>query len=122
MHLWGWGKKVRLGPITLGAILIGIIGYVDIVTDREISYTIFYVLAICYITWSVGILPGVLASFASALICFFDEYAGIEFIGNPIIPYCNACGMFAVFLIVVLLLSELKEFLRKKEVNGRGHS
>ena len=111
-----------MGPITLGAILIGIIGYIDIVTDREISYTILYVLAICYITWSVGILPGVLASFASALICFFDEYTGIEFIGNPIIPYCNACGMFGVFIIVVILLSELIKFLRKKEAIHREHS
>ena len=111
-----------MGPITLGAILIGTIGYVDIVTDREISYTIFYILAICYITWSVGMFPGMLASFASALICFYDEYAGIEFIGNPIILYCNACGMFGVFVTVVILRSELKEFLREKEVNGRGHS
>ncbi len=115
-------KKARLGSIILGSILLGIIGYLDKVTSREISFAIFYLIAICYITWFAGRLPGGLASVASALICFFDEYTDTKLIEQPIIPYWNAGGMLGIFLIVMYLLSELKEVLRKKEENCRNLS
>jgi len=120
MRLTGFfEKKARLGSIIIGFILLGIIGYIDKVTGREISFAIFYLIGICYITWFAGRLPGALASVASALICFFDEYTGTELIEQPIIPYWNAGGMLGIFLIVMYLLSELKEVLRKKEENCR---
>jgi K+-sensing histidine kinase KdpD len=123
MHLIDFfEKKTRLGSFILGFILLGIIGYIDKVTGREISFAILYLIAICYITWFAGRLPGVLASIASALICFFDEYTGTELNEHPIIPYWNAGGMFGIFLVVTYLLSELKEVLRKKKENGRNLS
>jgi K+-sensing histidine kinase KdpD len=122
MNLKGFfEKKARLGSIILGSILLGIIGYIDKVTGREISFAVLYLIAICYITWFAGRLPGVMASIASALICFFDEYTGTELVEHPIIPYWNAGGMFGVFLIVTYLLSELKIVLSKKQKNCRDH-
>ncbi len=108
-------KKARLGSIILGFILLGIVGYVDTVTSREISYAVLYLVAICYITWFAGKLPGVVASMAAALICFFDEYTAPEHIELSIVPYWNAGGMLGIFLIVTYLLSELKKILMKKQ-------
>ncbi len=112
-------KKTRLASIILGSALVGIIGYIDSVTGREISYAVFYLIAVCYITWFAGRLPGVLASIASALICFFDEYTGTGLNEHPITPYWNAGGMLGIFLIVMYLLSEIKEVLRIKGKNCR---
>ena len=122
MRALGFGEKIKIWSIALGAVLIGIIGYFDLATGRNLSFVIFYVMAICYITWSVGKLPGVVASFASAMICFFDEYTGEEFIRGSIIPFFNACGIFGVFLIIVFLLSEVRGFLMKREADNRNKS
>ncbi len=108
-------KKARLGSIIIGSILLGIVGYADTVTGREISYAALYLLAISYITWFAGRLPGVLASIAAALICFFDEYTSPEHIDFSIIPFWNAGGIFGIFLIFTYLLSELKKVSMKKK-------
>src|SRR5512136_2309543 len=108
-------KKARLLSIIFGSILLGIIGYIDKMTGREISFALFYLVAICYITWFAGRSPGVLASVASALISFFDEYTGVELMEHPIIVFWNTAGILGIFLIVTYVLSELKEVLRKKE-------
>ncbi len=49
----------------LGFIILGVIGYIEEVTGREISFAILYLIAICYITWFAGRLPWILASVAS---------------------------------------------------------
>ncbi len=49
----------------LDSILLGVIGYRDEVTEREISFAILSLIAICYITWFAGRLPWILASVAS---------------------------------------------------------
>jgi len=108
-------KKTRFGAMVIGSALLGIIGYFDTVTSREISFAILYLVVICYITWFVGRSPGILASVASAMICFFDEYTGAELMENTLIPYWNAGGMLGIFLIVVYLLSESKVALKKKD-------
>jgi len=115
-------KKKRLWSIIFGFALVAIIGYIDTLTGREISYAVFYLIAICYITWFAGILPGILASIASALICFFDEYTGARVSEHPIFPYWNAGGMLGIYLIVLYLLSELKEILKVREKNCRNMS
>ncbi len=112
-------KKTRLASIIIGSVLVGVIGYIDNVTGREISYAVFYLIAVCYITWFAGKLPGVLASIASALICFFDEYTGIGLNVHPITPYWNATGILGIFLVVMYLLSEIKEVMEIKEKNSR---
>jgi diguanylate cyclase (GGDEF)-like protein len=114
MNLTGFfKKKSRLLSIILSFALIGIVGYVDYVTGREISFAIFYLIPIGYITWYTGRQPGILASIVSALTWFFDEYTGTDLAVYPAIPYWNAAGMLGFFLVITYLLSELKEALQK---------
>jgi diguanylate cyclase (GGDEF)-like protein len=114
MNLTGFfKKKSRLFSIILSFALIGIVGYVDYVTGREISFAIFYLIPICYITWYTGLQPGILASIVSALTWFFDEYTGTDLSVYPAIPYWNAAGMLGFFLVITYLLAELKEALEK---------
>lgn len=114
MHLTGFfKKKSRLFSIILSFALIVIVGYVDYVTGRQISFAIFYLIPIGYITWYTGRQPGILASIVSALTWFFDEYTGTDLSVYPAIPYWNAAGMLGFFLVVTYLLAELKEALQK---------
>ena len=110
MNLTGFfKKKSRRFSIVIGFILIGIVGYVDYVTGREVSFAIFYLIPIGLITWYTGRQPGVLASVASALTWFFDEYTGTDLTQYPAVPYWNAAGMLGFFLVVTYLLAELKD-------------
>jgi diguanylate cyclase (GGDEF)-like protein len=114
MNLTGFfKKKSRIFSIILSFALIGIVGYVDYVTGREMSFAIFYLIPIGYITWYTGRQPGILASIVSALTWFFDEYTGTDLSVYPAIPYWNAAGMLGFFLVITYLLAELKEALRK---------
>ncbi len=108
-----FNKKSRLVSIIIGFILIGIVGYVDFVTGKEVSFAIFYLVPICFITWYTGRQPGVLASVASALTWFLDEYTGTDLSQYPVVPYWNAASMLGFFLIVTYILAELKDALKK---------
>ena len=110
-----FSKKSRLFSIILGFILIGLVGFVDYVTGRDFSFAIFYLIPIGYITWFVGRQPGFLASIASAMTWFFDEYTGADLTMYPLIPYWNALGMLGFFLVVTYLLAELKEVMGKEK-------
>ena len=110
-----FSKKSRLFSIILGFILIGIVGYVDYITGREVSFAIFYLVPIGYITWYTGRQPGILASVASALTWFFDEYTGTDLALYPAVPYWNAAGMLGFFLVVTYILAELKDALDRNK-------
>ena len=110
-----FSKKSRLFSIIIGIILIGLVGYVDYVTGRDVSFAIFYLIPIGYITWFIGRQPGILASIASAMTWFFDEYTGTDLTTYPVIPYWNAAGMLGFFLVVTYLLAELKVVLEKEK-------
>jgi diguanylate cyclase (GGDEF)-like protein len=112
-------KKSRRFSIILGFILIAIVGYVDYVTGREVSFAIFYLIPIGLITWYTGRQPGVLASVASALTWFFDEYTGTDLSRYPAVPYWNAVGMLGFFLVVTYILAELKDAMRKEKKMAR---
>jgi diguanylate cyclase (GGDEF)-like protein len=120
MNLTGFfKKKSRRFSIILGFILIGIVGYIDYVTGREVSFAIFYLIPIGLITWYTGRQPGVLASVASALTWFFDEYTGTDLSLYPAVPYWNAAGMLGFFLVVTYILAELKDALQKEKKTAR---
>jgi len=120
MNLAGFfKKKSRRFSIILGFILIGIVGYVDYVTGREVSFAIFYLVPIGLITWYTGRQPGVLASVASALTWFFDEYTGTDLSRYPAVPYWNAVGMLGFFLVVTYILTELKDAMEKEKKTAR---
>ncbi len=123
MHLTDFfTKKSRVFSIIVGFVLIGIVGYVDYITGRDVSFAIFYLVPIAYITWYTGRPTGTMASLASALTWFFDEYTGTDLSLHPTIPYWNAAGMLGFFLAVTYILAELKDALRKeKEMSGRDH-
>ncbi len=114
-----FAKKSRLISIIISFILIGIVGYLDYLTGREISFAIFYLVPIAYITWHTGRQTGILASIASALTWFFDEYTGTDLSVYPAIPYWNAAGMLGFFLVVTYILAELRDVLEKEKSLSR---
>jgi diguanylate cyclase (GGDEF)-like protein len=60
-----------------------------------------------------------MASVASALTWFFDEYTGTDLSLYPAVPYWNAAGMLGFFLVVTYILAELKDAMLKEKKMAR---
>jgi diguanylate cyclase (GGDEF)-like protein len=108
----------RLFIFFIGFFLIGIIGLIDYWTGYEYALSLFYVLPISLITWSINRKIGYAASVISALVWYLaDLYSGHPF-SQPQIIYWNTLIRFAFFVIITFLLSSLKSSLeREKELS-----
>jgi diguanylate cyclase (GGDEF)-like protein len=112
-----FGKSSQSSLITLSLILLVLIGYLDVITGPEISFTIFYLLPISLAVWFVGRWAGVLISTASAMTWFAADWLSAAVYSHFAIPYWNAIVFFGFFLVITFILSALKTaLLHEKEL------
>jgi len=94
---------------TIAAIfLIAGIGLVDLLTGYEIAFSLFYLVPISLVTWFVRKHFGVVVSIVSALVWLMADIASGHSYSHPAIYYWNTTIRFSFFIIVVLLLSALR--------------
>jgi len=110
--------KSKIFLLLLGFFLIGIVGLLDYVTG-EFPFAIFYLVPISLITWFTGRQPGILASIASALIWFFDQYTSVDITRYTEVSYWNTLVILGFFLVVTFILSLLKQALENEKKSAR---
>ena len=95
--------------LTLG--VVGVLGVVDYATKAVIELDIFYVLPIAFATWFIGKRAGILTAISATLSWLIVNRSLHRYalIGLPVM--WNIIVEFVFFLIIVLLLSELKSRL-----------
>jgi signal transduction histidine kinase len=112
-----FGKKSRLFIIALGFVFVLLLGIFDYLTGPWISLSIFYLIPISMVTWFVNRRAGILISMISALTWLIAELSWeVNYLNFPI-PYWNATVRLGFFLVVVVIMSalrELNEHLEKK--------
>jgi diguanylate cyclase (GGDEF)-like protein len=108
------------GLLLTGTLLILVgISILDYITGLEITFSFFYLLPISLVAWLLGRKEGVFLSVASALTwtlvnqIFRDEVSGL------LLSYWNAGSIFSFFLIVTLLVSEVRLLLEKERLFAR---
>jgi signal transduction histidine kinase len=92
----------------LSFVLVLLFSALDYISGPVISSSIFYLLPICLVTWSVGRPWGIAIALASAAVWLVADLMWPGAYLHTAIPYWNAIMRFGLFLIVVLLLSQLK--------------
>jgi signal transduction histidine kinase len=99
-------------------VLVIVIGIADCLTGTEISVSIFYLLPISLASWFVGKKMGVFISVASfTALLSADLLAGSQY-SHPAILYWNGVVRLGFFVIVVLILAELKmEYSKELQLN-----
>jgi light-regulated signal transduction histidine kinase (bacteriophytochrome) len=99
-------------------VLVIVIGIGDYLTGTEFSFSIFYLLPISLASWFVGKKMGVFISFASfTALLSADLLAGNQY-SYPAILYWNSIVRLGFFVIVVLILAQLKmEYSKELELN-----
>lgn len=94
--------------ITSGFILILFVGVTDYITGTELSISISYLLPISIIAWFVNRKAGVFLSIVSSAVGLITDIMAGHPYSHPIIVFWNNAVQLGFFLIIVLILSELK--------------
>ncbi|MEJ2698159.1 MAG: ATP-binding protein [Desulfuromonadales bacterium] len=103
-----------------GALLVGILGILDFLTGSELSFSLFYLLPICLVTWFVGRWSGVSVSLLSAGVWLLADLLDVNAkFSHPLIPYWNALMRLGFFLITTWVLSELRRSLSRRRALER---
>ncbi|MEO8513576.1 MAG: sensor histidine kinase [Ignavibacteria bacterium] len=106
-------EKIRNSGIftklTIGFILILLVGVVDYYTTSEISFSIFYLVPISFITWYTRRSYGIFFAVSGALMWLYMDKIDSHIYVNEAIPYWNTLVRFGFFIITVLLIWKVKE-------------
>ena len=106
--------------LMLALCVVGIVGYVDVLTGDEVSLGLFYLGPVSLAAWYVGRWPGVWTAVVSCITWYIAD-AGTQY-SHPAIPVWNALVRLGFFLISGLLLTALRESLLKERKLARTDS
>jgi len=109
-------KKSTLFWMTAGCLLVAGIGVVDLVTGREISFSLFYLLPIALVAWFSGRNPGLVVSVIAGVVWFAVDSIDGPVYSRPVIGYWNGAARLGFFVLVPLLLPQLKALEREKAI------
>jgi hypothetical protein len=107
------------GPIVwliIGIGLVAILGFIDLLTGYEISFSLFYLIPITLVSWQANRQSGFLISLLSAAVWLTADVLAGNSYSNKIIFIWNTCIRLGFFIVTVYLLTALKKgFEREQE-------
>ena len=111
-----WHKSLL---VLVSLMLIIGLGLIDYFTGYEFSFSLFYLLPIALMVWFAGKWFGIYASIIGALTWFLaDVFSGNQYTISAIFVW-NTAIRFGFFLIVTLLLAELRSSLEREKKLSR---
>jgi signal transduction histidine kinase/CheY-like chemotaxis protein len=102
-------------PAVYGAVGIFLVFVLDILTGKEISFSIFYLLPISFIAWASGLRLAILASLLSGLCWYFADLKTGNMYSHGWIPIWNAFMRTLIFTTVGVILSKLKVSMAQEQ-------
>jgi|GEM_PF-1487152 len=106
------------GKITIvlwGFVLTFLVGFADYLLGTEISVAIFYLIPIALVTWYIGKPYGIIFAVLCSLVWLWNKNLSVEKYSSHAIPYWNALVRLGLFMVVVILMSKLKNLKRSLE-------
>jgi diguanylate cyclase (GGDEF)-like protein len=96
------------------------VGLVDYVTGAELAFSIFYLFPIGIAAWYVGWRAGIFISIESAFSWYAaDVLAKTEPYSYPLIPAWNAGVRLITFLVITILIHEIRVILERESLHAR---
>jgi len=112
-------KRSKPSILIVGVVLVLFLGVIDVLTGPELSFSVFYLLAVYLVTWHISRWVGVLISLASAITWLIADFLAGHIYSHPLIPFWNMIVRLCFFLIMTYLLSELKTKLEWEQKSAR---
>ncbi|MDW7711908.1 MAG: ATP-binding protein [Deferrisomatales bacterium] len=98
-----------------GALLVLVVGLVDLATGIELSAEILYVGPVYFVAWRAGLGHGIaLAAWAALTWLAADHLGGHRYL-LPQAPYWNALGGFLVFAVLAFVTDRSRTLLAERE-------
>lgn len=109
--------RSQVQVLSVGVFLVAIVGAVDYLTGREISFSIFYLLPILVVTWYGRRRLGYAICVLSSITWFIFDAASGEAYSHQLIPVWNAGVRLGFFLLTAYLLAKIKmHYLREQSL------
>src|SRR5262249_26441703 len=89
-------------------VMVVIVGTVDYVTSEELSFSVFYLLALALAAWFVGRAFAAFVAILSAGISLVGDLASGSPHSNIFVPFWNTSIVLTFYAIVVLLVTRLR--------------
>ncbi len=105
--------------LLIGFVLIAIIGILDYLTGYELAFSLFYLLPISLTVWYASRNIGIFISLLSTAVLHYTDVAVGLLHSHELIYFWNSLIRLGIFLIVVYLLSALKNALAREKVLAR---
>src|SRR5579864_6770604 len=105
----------RRSLIAAALAILLLIGGIDYLSGFEILFSVFYLLEVGLAAWFVGRGFGLLMAVLSVAAWIGGDLAAGAHYSTPLIPIWNALILLVLYLIVVLLLTNLRSLQRELE-------
>jgi diguanylate cyclase (GGDEF)-like protein len=105
--------------ISVGSVMVLLVGILNHMAGPEISSTIFYLVPIVLVTWFTRRSIGFIFSILSALTWLIADLSSGTTHFNSDIPYWNGVARLSSFFILVFILSALKGTLKQEKEFSR---
>ncbi len=120
MNIIEWlSRQKAIFFLISGLFLVVVLGIIDKITGSEISFSIFYLIPIIFVTRFSDRWVGIFISGTSAMAWLMADLMAGQIYSHWIIPYWNAIMRFGLFLVNVYILSRLKGALELEKTLSR---
>jgi signal transduction histidine kinase len=113
------GRQSRRRLMALTFFLVLLIGATDYITGYEISFSVFYLGAVCLATWFIGFRFALVVAVGSVA-CWFvgDVAAGARYTSRFVLGW-NAAIALSFYVVMIRVLSSLRSLQEKLEAKVR---
>ncbi len=114
-----WRKIQPMSKPLAGLLAIPLLGLLDLFSGLEVSFSIFYLAPIFWLTWTNGLTLGIFASLLAAVVWLSAEILGGQTYQLAWALYWNMSMRLAVFLLISTLLDKFKSNLERRRLLER---
>ena len=90
---------------------IVILGWIDLATGFEYSFSVFYLMPVSIAAWYDSVRSTIVTIVVSGLTWLYADFSAGHDYSNPFIPFWNACVRLGFFSIVAMLLIKVRRNL-----------
>lgn len=110
--MMGWinrfERQSRALVVLVTLLIVIVVGVVDYVTGWELSFSVFYLLAVGLATWFVGTQFAIFISVLSVAVSLGGDLANGGRYSSGLVPFWNASIVLGFYFVVVALLAKLR--------------
>lgn len=104
--------------VGVGIFLLGLVAFLDFITGTELSFSLFYLLPIALIAWTVTPRSGLVTAILSDIVWMVVDIVSGESPSNWLLYLWNACIRFSFFVMPVLII-RLSRAMERERIFAR---